>query len=611
MSNPWRSVFDPTVVRIGNVVSVGKMLLPPARYGRIGGSTYADRSHAGATSMTMRHAISATALIFGVAAGTTVAEDAPTLTANPRPRGEVRVVYTSDHANIGHYLMTSSPSAAELRRVIDVHAGNGVDIFAQTVFQKHGVGWFWPEHRDHEHWGGLNEAFDKIAKEGQPPIKVAIDQCHKRGIRFLATFRMADRHPGSGKGLANRKDLQIPDVRDGGMDYTHDEVRDWVFGLADEILRRFDVDGLEFDFCRWMHVFPRKTAQESHPIMTQLLRRVRNRLDAESKKRGRKLILGTRVPLTLVECKALGYDIATWIKEGLVDYVAPSDFFFTDFNAKVEDFAALTRGSRCMLFPAVHPKTCWQDQDHFMSLENYRAAAQNLYAAGADGISVFNFMYHWVGRTLDYPPGPAMYPLALTWLRELRDPRQFGDRPRHYLFLPLYAGHWGGISPSGDPSEFDSRFVKNHRIILKRRIGSSGGYRFRVCEDLRKPGLVAEMIVTISGIAGADKPGPPRMQRDGTFKPPAKDKLAFYINGAVVSPKRIKVSWPSRGRSKEYGRPFEACSIFMISLASLPTNFGENLLKAKVVALDKQGKGDIIIDQVEVTVVPAWKRPSK
>jgi hypothetical protein len=119
------------------------------------------------------------------------------------------------------------------------------------------------------------------------------------------------------------------------------------------------------------------------------------------------------------------------------------------------------------------------------------------------------------------------------------------------------------------------------------------------------------MIVTISGIAGADKPGPPRMQRDGTFKPPAKDKLAFYINGAVVSPKRIKVSWPSRGRSKEYGRPFEACSIFMISLASLPTNFGENLLKAKVVALDKQGKGDIIIDQVEVTVVPAWKRPWK
>jgi hypothetical protein len=46
----------------------------------------------------------------------------------------------------------------------------------------------------------------------------------------------------------------------------------------------------------------------------------------------------------------------------------------------------------------------------------------------------------------------------------------------------------------------------------------------------------------------------------------------------------------------------------MFPLATLPTVFGDNVLKAKVVALDKQGKGDIIIDQLEVTVVPAWKR---
>ena len=43
----------------------------------------------------------------------------------------------------------------------------------------------------------------------------------------------------------------------------------------------------------------------------------------------------------------------------------------------------------------------------------------------------------------------------------------------------------------------------------------------------------------------------------------------------------------------------------------MPTQFGDNLLRAKVVALDKQGKGDILIDQVEVTVVPAWKRPKQ
>jgi len=555
-------------------------------------------------------ALAAVVVITGWAAATVLAQDSSRLTRAPKPRGDVRIVYTSDHANIGHYLMTNAPTAEELRRVIDVHASSGIDIFAQTVFQKHGVGWFWPKHPDHEHWGGLNEAFDKIAEEGQPPLQVAIDQCHKRGVKFLATFRMADRHSGRGKGLANRKDLQIPDVQDGGMDYTHPEVRDWVFALADEILRRFDVDGIEFDYCRWMHVFPRSTARASHPMMTQLLRRMRKRLDAESKKRGRRLILGARVPQTVAECRALGYDISTWVKEGLVDYIAPSDFFFTSFNARFEDFAALTRSSKCMLYPTVHPKTCWQDQDHFMTLENYRAAVRNQYAAGADGISVFNYMYHWVGRTLDYPPGPAMYPLALTWLREMRDPGQLGERSRHYLFYPLYAGHWGGISPGGVPSVADPTFIKNDRIVLKRKLGSSDEYRFRICEDLRQPGPFAEMIITISGIAGADTAGPARLQRDGSFKPPAKDKLAFYINDTVVPPRTIKVSWPSRGRSKAYGRPLETCSIFMFPLTSLPTVFGDNKLRAEVVAVDENEKTDIIIDQLEVTVVPPWKRRS-
>ena len=140
--------------------------------------------------------------------------------------------------------------------------------------------------------------------------------------------------------------------------------------------------------------------------------------------------------------------------------------------------------------------------------------------------------------------------------------------------------------------------------------GSSGKYRLRICEDLSQPGPLAEMIVTISGIAGADNQGPARMQRDGSFKPPAKDKVAFYVNGTAVPPKTIKVSWPPRGRSKEYGRPFETCSIFMFPLTSLPTVFGDNVLKAEVVALDEQGEGDIIIDQLEVTVVPPWKRDS-
>ena len=46
-------------------------------------------------------------------------------------------------------------------------------------------------------------------------------------------------------------------------------------------------------------------------------------------------MLGARIPQTLAECRALGYDIATWVKEGLVDYIAPSDFFFHESQRKI------------------------------------------------------------------------------------------------------------------------------------------------------------------------------------------------------------------------------------------------------------------------------------
>ena len=214
------------------------------------------------------------------------------------------------------------------------------------------------------------------------------------------------------------------------MDYTHDEVRNWVFALVEEILRRFDVDGFEFNYIRWMHAFPGATARQSHSIMTQFIRRVRQRLDADSRVKGRRVMLGVRVPQTLEECHALGYDVPTWIKAGLVDYVAPCDFFFPDFNAKYEDFAALTRSTSCLLFPTVHPLLCRGDDIGLMRPENYRAIVRNMYAAGADGISQFNYQYHWGRRRSSGYPGPfSGYPTALAWLRQMRDPDRRASLP--------------------------------------------------------------------------------------------------------------------------------------------------------------------------------------
>ena len=496
------------------------------------------------------------------------------LTPHNGPRGDVRIVYVSDHNSDTRSVIADDASATQLRRHVDMLADSGVDIFAQDVFQKQGVGWFWPQHPDHAHLGSDT---DRIPREDGPPIAIAIDQSHKRGMKFLAVFRMADRHGGHGAALIKkRKDLWNPDFPDhAAMDYTHDEIRDWVYALLDEIVRRFDVDGFEFTYTRHMHCFPLATARDSHPIMTNFLRRVRQRLDEGSKQKGRRLMLGVRVPQTLEECDALGYDIRTWAAEGLIDYVAPCDFFFTDFNAKFEQFTQITRDTDCMVYPAVHPRVSHGNEVGIMTPANYRAAARNMYAAGADGISQFNYQYHWGRRRSGYPWEVGNYPQGLSWLRQLRDDGAYDDLPRHYRFLPL----WAGDAPTG--------FPKNDRIVLKRKAGSDGEYRFRIAEDVTAPGVAAELIVnTVSA---------------------QEDRLTFSLNGTPLS-SGIKTRWQPQGRPKKFGRPMGPYNCTMIPLTSPPAVFGDNILRAEVAKLDANGKDDIVVEELEVTIVPPWKR---
>ena len=500
----------------------------------------------------------------------------PALTKNPKPRGDIRIVYVSDFNSDAKSVLPENATADHLRSYIDVLASCGVDVFAQDVFQKQGVGWFWPEHPDHAHRAGQ---VDKIPRADGPPIKIAVEQCHQRDMKFLAVFRMADRHRGGQQALiAKRQDLWNPDFGDAAMDYTHNEIRDWVFALLEEIVSRFDVDGFEFTYTRHMHCFPGAKAPESHPIMTKFLRRVREKLNDAGVEKGRKLLLGVRVPQTLEECHALGYDVPTWIKEGLIDYVAPCDFFYTDFNAKYEEFAAHTRGSNCMLYPAVHPITCRGDDVGILQPRNYRAAVRNMYAAGADGISQFNYQYHFGRRRSDYPWSESGYPTSLAWLRQMRGTDKFDDLPRHYLFLPL----WASRAPSG--------FVKHDRIALKREEGSSGEYRFRIAEELSQPGVSAELIARAS-------------------KATQQDKLKFWINGTMVPSNHIKMIYHGQGRPAKYGRPLGPHSVFMIPLVSPPIVFGDNILTAAVDAKGGEGDGDIVIDELEVTIVPPWTWP--
>ena len=142
--------------------------------------------------MTNLRVSSPTALLLVVLAFALVSFCSPTeaaeqaLTVRPKPRGEVRIVYVSDHNSDAKSVLPDTATADHLRGYVDMLAVSGVDIFAQDVFQKHGVGWFWPEHPDHAHFAGQ---VDNIPRGDGPPVKIAIEQTptpwRKRFIQSL------------------------------------------------------------------------------------------------------------------------------------------------------------------------------------------------------------------------------------------------------------------------------------------------------------------------------------------------------------------------------------------------------------------------------------------
>jgi len=85
-------------------------------------------------------------------------------------------------------------------------------------------------------------------------------------------------------------------------------------------------------------------------------------------------------------------------------------------------------------------------------------------------------MYHWAGmQSPRYPGPPEMWPKALSFLGNMRDPDAIGE-PRHYLFHVI----WG--------RPCSTTFLHDDDIRLDReKPEPAGTFRFRVFETVELP----------------------------------------------------------------------------------------------------------------------------
>lgn len=238
--------------------------------------------------------------------------------------------------------------------------------------------------------------FQKFFADGNDPWAIMLAEARKRGVEGLLSFRMNDMHQGSILDTKFWRDH--PEFRRGrGLDFGHQEVRDHTFLLIQEAVQRYDCDGIELDFNRFPKYFKEGTTAERIAKMNKLVKRIREMLDREGKKRNRRLVLGVRAPSrypgysgppTYQDSLRHGCDPAIWSKNGWIDFLTISRFSRVSYDLPMATWKKLV--PEVPIYGSIAGADAKTKQP--LTPKDYRRAARKIWDDKGDGIYLFNFL---------------------------------------------------------------------------------------------------------------------------------------------------------------------------------------------------------------------------
>lgn len=286
-----------------------------------------------------------------------------------------------------------------------------------------------------------------MVAQGHDPPKVVIAECRRRNLEVFYSFRI-NGHEDSyipAEVPAFKKDHpeytlkgHVPDKVWAALNFAIPAVREQRLAVIQEVLDKYDFDGIEIDWMRSPYYFREHQEYRLRYLLTDMMRAIRHMVDARSKQVGRKLGLAVRVAESLESCLLDGYDVEVWAKEGLMDIlVLGSGATYCD----IPTFRRITAGTDIAVYPCVYRYGQFYKEYAPLII---RGIAANYWIDQPDGMYTFNYFgssappqFKEIGA-LETLEGLDKMFVAYIGLPGAPDPYY----PHNWMFTPLPAELW-------------------------------------------------------------------------------------------------------------------------------------------------------------------------
>lgn len=238
----------------------------------------------------------------------------------------------------------------------------------------------------------------ELLEKGIDAYRMAIDCIRKTSTRVFLSVRMNDAHYTDNAAInspfATGDDgCRTLDGEGMYLDFSQEAVRTRYCAYIEELLERYDIDGIEMDWLRYPTVLP-ADRRADFSILSDYMKRVRALLDRYDKT----LSLSVRLLPTEEENHRHGFDAAAWVADGSIDMLTVENFYIpTNFEPPVSAWKRSidrknSKGHPYSLFCGSDwAVSCTAHYNIAMTPALVRGFADACHRAGADGVYLFNF----------------------------------------------------------------------------------------------------------------------------------------------------------------------------------------------------------------------------